>query len=153
MRIRFIDAEYRAPAGKLADAECWFDEGPFAGLKLIGFGIWQARDGARINVTMPARQYSVNGERRSFSLMRAQTDAGNIDRLRDLIVAAYHDHTRAVALEEAPALQTLAQAPTLAQAQQQADAISTAARDIDPIDALTQDDAARVTAARRAPRF
>ena len=59
------------PAGKLADAEVIFeaDAGPLTGLKLIGFAIWERRTGGR-NVTFPARQYSVNGERRSFALLR-----------------------------------------------------------------------------------
>lgn len=40
------------------------------GLKLIGFGIWERRGGAGRNVTFPARKYAVNGERRSFALLR-----------------------------------------------------------------------------------
>ena len=59
--------------GKLADAEIHFVGGVFAGLKLIGFGIWERRTGAGRNVTFPARQYSVNGERRSFALLRPMT--------------------------------------------------------------------------------
>jgi hypothetical protein len=55
-----------SPQGKLADAEVLFEAGagPLAGLRLIGFAIWERRDGGR-NVTFPARVYSVNGERRS----------------------------------------------------------------------------------------
>jgi hypothetical protein len=33
------------------------------GLKLIGFAIWERRTCGGRNVTFPARQYSVNGER------------------------------------------------------------------------------------------
>ena len=45
------------PAGKLADAELHFtdDAGPLAGLKLIGFSIWERRGGTGRNVTFPAR--------------------------------------------------------------------------------------------------
>jgi len=57
------------PPGKLADAELHFGDGPLAGLKLIGFSIWERRGGNGRNVTFPARQYSVNGERRSFALL------------------------------------------------------------------------------------
>ena len=77
------------PPGKLADAELHFAEGPLHGLKLIGFGIWESRSGGRRNVTFPARQYSVNGERRSFGLLRPITDASAQDRLRDTILEAY----------------------------------------------------------------
>ena len=56
---------------------------------LIGFGVWKRRTGSGINVTFPARQYSVNGERRSFALLRPITDDAGQSRIRDLIVQAY----------------------------------------------------------------
>jgi hypothetical protein len=80
-----------SPQGKLADAEVNFEAGagPLAGLRLIGFAIWERRDGGR-NVTFPARVYSVNGERRSFALLRPiNGDAGTQDTMRDLILDAY----------------------------------------------------------------
>ena len=86
------------PPGKLADAELHFSEGPLAGLKLIGFGIWESRSGGRRNVTFPARQYSVNGERRSFSLLRPVVDATAQERVRDLILQAYADHEQQTAM-------------------------------------------------------
>jgi hypothetical protein len=76
------------PPGKLADAEVHFTSGPLDGLKLIGFAVWERRDGGR-NVTFPARQYSVNGERRSFALLRPVTDVAATARLRDLVLDAY----------------------------------------------------------------
>ena len=76
------------PPGKLADAALHFDEGPLTGLKLIGFAIWERRGGGR-NVTFPARQYSVNGERRSFALLRPIVDATAQERIRELILDAY----------------------------------------------------------------
>jgi hypothetical protein len=79
------------PAGKLADAELHFTEGPLEGMKLIGFAVWERRTGGGRNVTFPARQYSVNGERRSFALLRTATgDAEGQERLRDLILDAYN---------------------------------------------------------------
>jgi hypothetical protein len=73
----------RNPPGKLADAELQFTDSVLAGLKLIGFAIWERRGGAGRNVTFPARQYSVNGERRSFALLRPITDATAQDGIRD----------------------------------------------------------------------
>jgi hypothetical protein len=87
-----------APAGKLADAELHFTEGALEGLKLIGFAVWEGRGGGRLNVTFPSRQYSVNGERRSFALLRAVTDGSAQDRLRQLILQAYADHQQRIAL-------------------------------------------------------
>ncbi|MEZ5318180.1 MAG: hypothetical protein R2752_12325 [Vicinamibacterales bacterium] len=79
------------PPGKLADAEVVFeaDAGPFKGLKLVGFAVWERRSGGR-NVTFPARQYSVNGERRSFALLRPSNgEASTQEAIRDLILEAY----------------------------------------------------------------
>ena len=81
-----------SPAGKIAEAELHFTEGPLEGLKLIGFTIWERRTGGGRNVTFPARSYSVNGERRSFALLRPATDSMAQNRIRDLILEAYHEH-------------------------------------------------------------
>ncbi len=94
-----------ADAGPLAGAvgTCATCEGhgvlvgtnPLAGLKLIGFAVWERRNGDRM-VTFPARQYLVNGERRSFALLRLIVDATAQDRIRERILAAfaeYEQHT------------------------------------------------------------
>jgi hypothetical protein len=88
------------PPGKLADAELHFSEGALDGLKLIGFSVWERRNGSGRNVTFPARQYSVNGERRSFSLLRPILDGGAQDRLRDLILQAYEAHEEQAAMAD-----------------------------------------------------
>jgi len=85
------------PPGKLADAELHFSGGPLEGLKLIGFAIWERRGGNGRNVTFPARQYSVNGERRSFALLRPIVDTLAQDRVRDLVLRAYQEHEEATA--------------------------------------------------------
>ncbi|MEO7189474.1 MAG: hypothetical protein ABI051_00310 [Vicinamibacterales bacterium] len=70
--------------------------GPLDGLKLVGFALWELRNGGR-NVTFPARQYSVNGERRSFALLRPAVDATSQDKLRDVILEAYTQHEKTLA--------------------------------------------------------
>lgn len=116
-KIKFLPNDRGNRPGKLADAELYFTDidvpcprrdtgghdfecsicgtlgtytvpSPLAGLKLIGFGIWERRNGGR-NVTFPARQYSVNGERRSFALLRPVDDVKAQERLRDSILEAY----------------------------------------------------------------
>ena len=99
MTIKFFPNDRGNPPGKLADAELHFNGGPLDGLKLVGFAVWERKSGGR-NVTFPARQYSVNGERRSFSLLRPVTDAGAQDRLRELVLDAYREHEQAVAEAE-----------------------------------------------------
>jgi hypothetical protein len=76
------------PPGKLADAEVHFHGGPLAGLKLIGFAVWERRGGGR-NVTFPARSYAVNGERRTFALLRPAAYHEAQYPIRDLILEAY----------------------------------------------------------------
>ena len=89
MTIKIVPNEKGNPPGKLADAELHFTDGPLEGLKLIGFGVWERKTGAGRNVTFPARQYSVNGERRSYSLLRPVADTTSQDRIRDLVLQAY----------------------------------------------------------------
>jgi hypothetical protein len=86
-----------SPQRKLADAELHFTGGMLAGTKLIGFAIWERRSGAGRNVTFPARQYSVNGERRSFALLRATSDSSATDPVRDAILRAYEEAERETA--------------------------------------------------------
>lgn len=92
MTVKIIHNDKSNPAGKLADAELHFTEGLLEGLKLIGFGIWERRTGGGRNVTFPARQYSVGGERRSFALLRPVVDASSQEQVRHLILQAYKDY-------------------------------------------------------------
>ena len=93
MDVRITLNDKNNPPGQLADAEIHFPDGVLAGLKLIGFAIWERRTGGGRNVTFPARQYSVNGERRSFSLLRPITgDATAQDRVRELVLQAYAEY-------------------------------------------------------------
>jgi hypothetical protein len=91
MTVKFFANDKGNPPGKLADAEVHFADGPLDGLKLIGFALWERKNGGR-TVTFPARQYSVNGERRSFALLRPIVDTASQDRVRDLILEAYKEH-------------------------------------------------------------
>ncbi|MGE0813025.1 MAG: hypothetical protein AB7O28_14290 [Vicinamibacterales bacterium] len=89
MLVKITPNDKGSPVGKLADAELHFTEGPLAGLKLLGFAVWERRSGSGRNVTFPARQYSVNGERRSYALLRPLTDVKAQDHVRDLVLSAY----------------------------------------------------------------
>lgn len=90
MVVKIMPNDKGSPTGKLADAEVHFTDGVMEGMKLLGFAVWDRRTGTGRNVTFPARTYSVNGERRSFSLLRpAGTDAHCQDRVRELVLQAY----------------------------------------------------------------
>jgi hypothetical protein len=95
--IRIIPAEKMSDAtiGKVAEAEIHFGAGILDGLKLIGFAVWTRRTVSVHNVTFPARQYSVNGERRSFALLRPSSadSCHQQERIRDLVLDAYQRTT------------------------------------------------------------
>lgn len=92
MTIKIVRNDKGTPAGKLADAELHFTSGPLEGLKLIGFSVWERKTGTGRNVTFPARQYSMNGERRSYALLRPIGEATSQNQVRDLILQAYAEY-------------------------------------------------------------
>src|ERR1700720_1543297 len=93
MTVKITPNDKGNPAGKLADAELHFGgQSPLAGLKLIGFSIWERRGGNGRNVTFPARSYAINGERRSFALLRPIVDKTAQDAMRDRILEAYAEY-------------------------------------------------------------
>ena len=98
MVIKFIPNDKGSPAGKLADAELHFTEGELAGLKLLGFAVWERRSGTGRNVTFPARTYSMNGQARTFTLLRPVGEHPAQDALRDVILQAYADFAAEVAV-------------------------------------------------------
>ena len=98
MQVKISPNDKGNPPGKLADAELHFEDGALDGLKLIGFAVWERRSGSGRNVTFPARQYSVNGERRSFALLRPIGDIAAQERVRELILQAYQEYEERAAI-------------------------------------------------------
>jgi hypothetical protein len=98
MTIKITPNDKGNPPGKLAEAELHFSDGPMEGLKLIGFSIWERRGGNGRNVTFPARSYVVNGDRRSFALLRPIVDSTAQAKLRDLILEAFQEYEERAAI-------------------------------------------------------
>lgn len=90
LAFRFVPSDGNGPQGKLADVELQFHSGLLAGLRLLGFAVWQRRNSTDLQVTFPARTYTVNGDRRTFALLRPQGDAWQQDAIRDAIIDAYN---------------------------------------------------------------
>ena len=80
----------------MADAELHFTDGLLAGLKLVGFSVWERRNGPERTVSLPARHYSVNGERRTFVLLRPTRDTVTTDLIREQVLRAYAEHAAQV---------------------------------------------------------
>lgn len=95
MTIKIVSNAKGNPPGKLADAELHFHAGALEGLKLIGFAVWERNPRSGRNVVFPARTYSINGERRSFALLRPLRDTAGQDRIRTLILDAYAEYEAA----------------------------------------------------------
>jgi hypothetical protein len=98
MTIKITPNDKGTPAGKLGDAELHFGNGPMEGLKLIGFSIWERRGGNGRNVTFPARSYVVNGDRRTFALLRPIVDSTAQSKLRELILEAFQEYEERAAI-------------------------------------------------------
>ena len=95
MVVKIVPNDKANPPGKLADAELHFTDSVLGGLKLIGFAVWERRSGSGRNVTFPSRQYTVNGDRRSFALLRPVGDAAAQEQVRDLVLQAYAEYAEA----------------------------------------------------------
>ena len=93
IEVKIRRSEGSVPVGKLADAELHFTSGSLAGLKLVGFAIWQRRDGPGRTVSFPARQFLVHGDKRNFALLRAVRDLSAQQPVRDLVLQAYDAQT------------------------------------------------------------
>src|SRR6266542_5230625 len=99
MTIKIAPNDKGNPPGKLAEAEVHFSEAPLEGLKLIGFSIWERRGGNGRNVTFPARSYAVNGERRSFALLRPVVDTTAQNAVREAILEAFAQYEETAAVD------------------------------------------------------
>jgi hypothetical protein len=104
MTVKITPNDKGTPPGKLAEAELHFSDGPLEGLRLVGFAIWERRGGGAggaagdYNVTFPARQYTVNGDRRSFALLRPIGDTTAQNKVRELILHAYQEFEERAAI-------------------------------------------------------
>lgn len=103
MKVKIVPSTAGSPSGKLADAELHFSEGLLAGLKLVGFTVWDRRDSRGRSVTFPARQYTIDGERRHYVLLRATDDPATAEPVRELILRAYAEQSERFAAAAAAA--------------------------------------------------
>lgn len=88
--IQIIKTNGHAAPGKLADAEIHFTGGELDGLKLVGFAVWKSRDGRGQNVSFPSRQFTVRGDRRTFSLLRWIAKREAQERLESMVLRVYN---------------------------------------------------------------
>ena len=90
--VKILPNEGKPPTRKLADAELHFHGGELDCVKLTGFAIWRRSDREGFDVTFPSREFTVDGHRRRYALLRAIGDPVAQDRVRDLVVRAYANY-------------------------------------------------------------
>jgi hypothetical protein len=98
MIVKILPNDRSVPPQKLADAELLFEEGVLSGLRLIGFSIWQSKRGNSRTVTMPARGYFANGEKRAYALLRPVSDEASADPVKRLILESYAEFEQRMAV-------------------------------------------------------
>jgi hypothetical protein len=70
MRVQFVDKQ-NGPERLVCEAELVFDEeGPLAGMKLVGFSLWRSPEG-EVYVTFPSRAFGAGNDRRYFDYLRS----------------------------------------------------------------------------------
>jgi hypothetical protein len=85
---------------KLADVEVHFTGGELDGLKLMGFAVWKRSDGEGVRITVPARQFTLHGERRDFMLLRPIENPDAVQRMRRAILEAYEIESHSLEVRE-----------------------------------------------------
>ncbi len=89
MKVHFTERE-QAPERLVCEAEIHFDdEGPLAGMRLVGFSLWRSPEG-EVYVTFPSRAFGSGSERRFFDYLRAVDGSGEtVKRVKAWILDEY----------------------------------------------------------------
>ncbi len=90
MKVQFSERE-GAPERLVCEAEIHFDdEGPLAGMRLVGFSLWRSPEG-EVYVTFPSRAFGAGSERRFFDYLRAiDGTAEPVKRVKAWILGEYN---------------------------------------------------------------
>jgi hypothetical protein len=97
MRVQFVTRE-NGPERLVCEAEIAFGEnGPLAGLKLVGFSLWRGPDG-EVYVTFPSRAFAAGNDRKYFDYLRSVDGTlETVKRLKAWIVEEYRNSAQAAA--------------------------------------------------------
>jgi len=95
MRVQFVHRD-NGPERLECEAEIVFDEeGPLAGMKLVGFSLWKGPDG-EFYVTFPSRAFGAGTDRRYFDYLRpAEGSPAESKRVKAWILEEFQASRRA----------------------------------------------------------
>ena len=90
VRVQFV-ARDNGPERLVTEAELHFEEGPLAGMRLVGFSLWRSAEG-EIYVTFPSRAFGTATDRKYFDYLRT-TESGAVGarKVKDWILDAYRN--------------------------------------------------------------
>ena len=93
MRVQFVEKD-NGPERLVCEAEILFDEGPLAGMKLVGFSLWRSAEGD-VYVTFPSRAFGAGTERKFFDYLRSiEAGAAGGRKVKDWILEEFRDRPR-----------------------------------------------------------
>ena len=90
MRVVFVERD-NAPERLVCEAEVVFEaeNGPLAGMKLVGFSLWRSPEG-EVYVTFPSRAFGSGTERRFFDFLRSvEGTAADAKRVKAWILESF----------------------------------------------------------------
>ena len=95
-RVEFIPRQ-NGPERLVTEAEIHFEDGPLAGMRLVGFSIWRSTEG-ELYVTFPSRAFGAGTERKYFDYLRAvDGSAETVKAVKAWILEEYRKQAQAAA--------------------------------------------------------
>jgi hypothetical protein len=88
MRVQFVE-KANGPERLVCEAEILFDDGPLAGMKLVGFSVWRSAEGD-LYVTFPSRAFGTANDRKYFDYLRSiEPGAAGSRKVKDWVLEEY----------------------------------------------------------------
>ena len=88
VQVQFVE-KANGPERLVCEAELHFDEGPLAGMRLVGFSLWRSAEGD-IYVTFPSRAFGTATDRKYFDYLRSvDGSAEAVKHVKDWILEEY----------------------------------------------------------------
>jgi hypothetical protein len=96
VQVVFVPRE-NGPERLVCEAELHFEDGPLAGMRVVGFSVWRGAEGD-IYVTFPSRAFGTATDRKYFDYLRAvDGSAETVKQVKAWILEEYRKATEAAA--------------------------------------------------------
>ena len=96
VQVQFIPRD-NGPERLVTEAELHFEDGPLAGMRLVGFSLWRSTEG-ELYVTFPSRAFGAGTERKYFDYLRGiDGSAETVRTVKAWILEEYRKRAEAAA--------------------------------------------------------